>query len=338
METGDLIREWHKHELGEDYRLKGPIVMGCPLWHVSFINNFLNYCLPSLRSTEVLPYSSLVVFADWEAEQRLTGLPYVKLRRLPEPLATRVRNNPEFKYMLLAAAHNILIHQAAKADAGFHMLVPDTIYSNHYFHRLMNLTKKHQAIAHTGFAFVSHTALPVLDRFCRYGLLTITASELGKIGWEHLNPQWASWTMDGIIDFDEMPDSHYIHWRGQDHVRIHCAHQSAAWIGPERCKKVTAELGGTVDSELPRYMAGDFYQPVLSDEMTYAVIAGVSPIVPRVPFDKFKADFWRFIGDNRAFLPIFSKPCVVPAPFNESAPDNAELDLRMVRLMERLRA
>lgn len=338
-----LIRDWHTQEMQADYGLSGAsMVTGCPLWSEGFTNDFLDYCLPSLIANS--PHNCiLVLFVDRATDIRLVeswpsdgGVPPLYLFRLPEPIMQALYAEPGHKYQLLAAVHNLLIHQAAKAGAGFHMLVADAIYSSSYFENLSRLAKTHAAIAHTGFAIVANTGLRVLDHFRRGDRLKISAQMLGQIGWEHLNPQWASWTMDGITDFAMMPNSHYIHWRGRNSVRIHCAHQSAAWISPERCKLATAGYGGTIDSELPRYMAGDFYSPTLEDEMTYVVIAGASEPTPRIPFEEFKAEFWRFIGDNRAFLPYFTNPCPVPVDEDENAPSDDELDARMDRLMAKL--
>lgn len=337
-----LIRDWHQSEWDADYELDGVrLVMGCPLWGRGFVDDFLAYCAPSLRANR-LDGVAYVLFVDGPTERLLAGMELgaarVQIRRLPEPIVQGLYAEGGYKYPLLAAVHNLLIRQAGKVGAGFSMTVADTIYSDRYFERLEPLTKRHEAIAHTGFAIVADTGLPVLDEYRRGRALPLSAKHLGYIGWSHLNPQWASWTMDNVPDdFAMMPNSHYIHWRGRDTVRIHCAHQSAAWIGPERCRLVQPPLGGTIDSELPRYFAGaEPYQPVRDDEMAYIVIAGATQPEPLVPFEAFRSEFWRFIGDNRAFLPIWSKPCIMRVPFDASAPSDEELDERLERMMAKL--
>lgn len=341
------IHDWHRSEWDADYDFGGAnMVMGCSLWGKSYVDNFLAYCAPSLRANRLDGWA-VVLFVDGPTERLLDGLELggarVCLRRLPEAIMDVLHAEPMRKYPLLAAVHNLLIHQAGKANAGFHMLVADAVYSQRYFQNLERLSLRHDAIVHTGFAIVADTGLVALDPYRREDddgqRLYISPESLGRIGRQYLNPQWASWSMDDIAaDFKEMPDSysHYIHWRGRDHFRIHCPHQSAVWISPERCRKVEQPLGGTVDSELPRYLAGSFYQPTLDDEMTYIVIAEEGVPAPRVPFEKFRHDFWRFIGDNRDFLPVFFRPCVVPARLDPNAPSNEELDSRMDRMMAKL--
>lgn len=335
-----LIRDWHARELATDYGLSGArVVTGSPLWGDDFVDHFERYCAPSLLAND-LGDCEIVLFVDGPTEQRLQGSPLpVRLIRLPEPIVEALYREPGHKYPLLAAAHNLLIHKAAGIGAGFHMTVADTVYSENYFANLARLAERHDAISHTGFAIKDWSGLPAIDALRVDGAaLALSAEALGAIGWEHLNPQWASWTMDGITDFREMPNSYYIHWRGQRSVRIHCAHQSAAWIGPERCMKVTPNYAGTIDSELPRYMAGDTYTPTLTDDMVFVCISMEAPPVPRVSFDAFAAEMWRFIGGNREFLPYFRTPVHVPAPLDERAPSEAELDARMGQLMQRLGA
>lgn len=339
VDTSTLIRDWHARELATDYGLRGRLVTGFPLWGEGFVDHFLRYSAPSLMANHLSWYEcDVVLFVDGPTEQRLQGLPLrARLKRLPEPLVEALYREGSYKYPLLAAAHNLLIHKAGEIGAGFHMSVADTIYSNRYFDNLLRLAKYHDAIAHTGFAIVGDTGLPVLGGYRIADHLAISAQVLGAIGWEHLNPQWASWTMDGTPeDFSAMPNSYYIHWRGQRSVRIHCAHQSAAWIGPERCRKVTPDYAGTIDSELPRYMAGGAYTPTLADDMVYVCISMEAPPVPRIGFDTFRSEFWRFIGANRAFLPYFRAAVHVPVPVDEGAPSEDELDARMGQLMQRL--
>ncbi len=327
-----LMADWHRHELGADFGLGSPrLLMGCPLWNKGYVDHFLDYCWPSLLANR-LDGCALVLFVDGETEQRLAGLP-IAVRRLPDALASHLNTEGNYKYHLLAAAHNLLIHKAGEAGAGFSMMVADMIYSEHYFENLLRLAEHHDAIAHTGFAITSATGCPALDHYRHGDTLRISALDLGAISWKHLNSEWVSWTMDGITDFTEMPNAHLIHWRARDHIRIHSAHQNAAWISSERCKRAGTGVGGTIDSELPRYMGGEFYQPTLLDNMACISIAGTTVPTPRIGFDVYRKEFWRFIGNDERFLPYFTRPVVVPAPYDYDAPSDVEIDERFARLM-----
>jgi hypothetical protein len=201
---------------------------------------------------------------------------------------------------------------------------------------LLRLAQHHQAIPHTNLVATAAAALPLIEQFRKSdGSLRIPARELGQIGWDHFVPQWRSW--DLTDDFEMMSNGHYLYARGADRIHIHCAHQNAAWIGPKRCKLVEAPLGGTIDSELPRYMGAHPYATRLEDEMVALGLGSTDPPVGKVPFAEYKAEFWRFIGNNRDFIPYFAQPCPVPlATVDHAYPSADHLQTRINRLMERL--
>lgn len=332
------IRDWHRAEMATAYGLEGArLVMGCPLYGEGYVNDFVDYCAPSLSANK-LGATELVLFVDGPAEAALRQFPSIRFKRIPEPIVTELYAQPGHKYALLAAAHNLLIHKAGEVGAGFSMICADMIYSEHYFENLLRLTEHHDAIAHTGFAITSQTGKPALDHFRRGDRLKISAVDLGQISWRHLNSEWRSWGMDGIdpATTDEMPNAHLIYWRGRDHIRIQSSHQNAAWMSPTLCKAAGTALGGTVDSELPRYLGAEFYQPVLADDMACISIAGTTVPTARIPWTEYRKEFWRFIGNRDDFLPYFTRPCLVPVPYDESAPDDADLDGRLASLMARL--
>lgn len=341
----ELIHAWHRQELGEGriHPSAARMVMGTPVWGEPYTSDFLAYGLPSiLASREALDAAgwSLVLYVDDESWKRLAPRFEVgdipsQFRLIPGDIMAAVRENGQWKYPILAAVHNILIHEAGRLGAGFHMMVADGIYSEHYFANLLRLGAHHQAIPHTGFATERVPTLAALEPFLQGGVLRIPAPDLGQIGWDNLVTPWRGWAL--TEDMDMMPEAHWMHARGTDRVHLHSAHQSAGWIGPDLCKRVTAPLGGTVDSELPRYMGNAPYATQLADEMTMVALAGSSPQTGLTPFARYKTEFWRFIGNNREFLPYMAQPC--PVPLASLDPEQAsvdELNARAARLMAAL--
>ena len=347
-----LIEEWHAWMLKEPMLLQGGIVMGCPLWGEDYTDYFINYGLPSIvapRNRMALENADwqMVMFVDEQAEARLADIvdsQHVMLVRLPEDILAGIRIDPMYEYPLLAAVHNLLIHKARDIGAGFNMMVADCVYSEGYYANLLRLAKEHEAIADTSLV-LSADAAPLLRAYRQKdGSLSIPGWALGYLSVERMARAWKTWSMDGITDFEQMPCSHYVHVRSRDTVRVHCAHKNAAWMSNARCQKVEPGLGGTIDSELPRYLAGSFYTPKITDDMVGVGFANDEGDgqVPLQAFADYKAEFWRFIGgkDERPrenhFLPYFTNPCEFPAPHDEQYPDGAELDARFGRLMEKL--
>jgi hypothetical protein len=111
------------------------------------------------------------------------------------------------------------------------------------------------------------------------------------------------------------------------------------WIAPDLCAAVSPEFGGTLDSELPRYLGPSFYIPTADDDMAYCALDdGRSVPTPRVPFDRFKSSLLGDMGGNADFMAYFKTPCVVPALPTEGYPTDAEIDQRFSQLVERLAA
>src|SRR5260370_25742 len=71
----------------------------------------------------------------------------MQCRPLPEGFVKAYKKDGQLKFLLLAAIHNLLILEAGSyEDAGFHMLLPDHVYSERYFANLLWLAWKHPAI------------------------------------------------------------------------------------------------------------------------------------------------------------------------------------------------
>lgn len=344
-EAMQLVREWHRQELLKHYEHPpARIVMGTPVWGEPYTYDHAIYGLMSIIAREnrqALDAAgwSLVYYTDAKAhkwlEQRTQahGIP-AQFRQIPDAILDQMPEHGNLKYPLLAAIHNILIHEAGRIDAGFSMITADSVYSSAYFANLLRLAEHHDAIPHTGFS-VNRSAYPPIDNHRQHnGTLRIPARNLGQISIDHMITPWCNWEL--ADNFDLIPPAHYLYVRGADRYNIHTAHQNAAWISPDRCRTVTSDLGGTIDSELPRYMGANPYAPRLEDQMTMLALGGNGPPTEPIPFAEWKAWFWSFIGHNRQFLPYFTQPCPVPAPFCAPLPDHKRLAERIDRLMQRL--
>lgn len=345
-----LIHDWHRGMFTGQTPFPamsaGGLVMGCPLYGEVYSDRFAEYVLPSMLSRrnryalERMDWQ-IVMFVDGYARERLKAadapLAFVDI---PQPIMDGVLAEGNYKYPLLTACHNILVHKARDIGAGFHMLVGDTIYGDGYFENLERLAKTHDAMAQTALTVEAFGALPAIEKYRQAdGSIAVPGWQLAYIGVEHMAPDWASWNMDGITDFSEMPSSHYIHFRSKDTIRAHCAHKNVAWINNDRCTRIEPHLGGTLDSELPRYIAGGFYTPRLEDDMAVLSLSGHNPPVGRQPWASYKRGFWDFIGNggkNNRFLPYWLHGCEWPAPYDGSRPDRAEIDATFGRLMEKL--
>jgi hypothetical protein len=344
------IAEWYRHEVQNPRAQHGAprLVMGCPIWGGTYREWFLKYGLPSIlarpnrKALDAAGWQLVIYVEDpevWMAKVAL-AFPDVPLqaRPLPEGFVKAVKKNGQLKFLMVAAVHNLLAIETGRyPDAGFHMLLPDHVYSGGYFANLLWLAWKHPAIIQTSLTSMAAELTPLLEPF-RAGdnSLGIAAPLLGRLGWETMTKQWRSWSLDGNETLEQMPNTDFFFWRGSDHVRMHCAHQNLMWLSPNRCRHVTTELGGTMDSELPRYTRDYCFTPQLTDDMAFIALANGGPPAPVVDFAKFRQDFIANLGGNPAFEKYVRTPCYLPCEPADGFPGADALDLRSQQVLQKL--
>jgi hypothetical protein len=343
------IRAWYAHEV-QPRKLQGSprLIMGCPIWGETYIHWFRSYGLPSIlapanrKALEMAGWQLILYVEDpveWKTWVVHSGIETpLQFRKLPEGFLKALKKDGNLKFLLLSAIHNALIIEAGRyPDAGFHMLLPDHVFSDHFFANLLWLAYKHPAIVQTSLTSVAEQVLPRLAGYRRLDdSLSVPASHLGSIGWETMTDQWRSWSLDGNETFDQMPNTDFVFWRGDDHVRMHCAHQNLMWLSPNRCRYVTTEIGGTLDSELPRYTRNYCFTPQLDDDMAFIALSSSGPPAPIVDFAKFRKDFIANLAGNRDFEKYVRAPCFLPCEPVDGFPSADALDLKANQLLRKL--
>jgi hypothetical protein len=314
-----LIDAWYQEELatGHYQRDDAGVVMGFPLWGEAYVQRFLNYMLPSMMAPpnhKALDAArwELVLYVDRQTAQSLEAVSAlwnrpIGWRLLPDDLADLLHRSPEWKYSLMSAVHNLLIHQAAQKGAGFGMAVSDIVYSSRYFERLLALGQTHDVIVHQALIVSEKAAAYELDALAWEGTLEISAQELGTLGWWRVCGLMKSWNMNDIEDPSEgVPGTHFVLWRGQNSIRMHCPHLTPVWLSNKACREVPTDISDTLDA---RFL-GDAYMPTLDDDMTLITIDNSRD----APADKATFDLFRhnLLAHFAACMSQFKVPCMVP--------------------------
>lgn len=340
----DLIKAWHRHQLmGGNAPADGKyILMGCPIWGAQHVGWFFDYGLPSLmaplnrkaldeRGWHLVLYVEAERLEEFRARLDGYNVP-AELRLLPTEIMALLAEDGRHRFALLAAVHNLLIHEAGRCGAGFHMMLPDHVVSRNFVPNFYKLTDQYNAIAQTTLTAVP-TVLERLEQRLVKGKMS--SEKLMALAWEGMTDQWRSWSMDGIEDFSGVPLTDFIHWRTQTAVRMHCAHMNAMWIAAPRCRRAALEYGGTIDSELPQYMAGPTYVPLAKDDVTFIALSTGGPAAPIAPVAQFKQAFMDNLGKDRPqdFLNFFAAPCEMPISPADGFPTDAEVESRFQRFM-----
>ena len=190
------------------------LLMGCPLYALTkedgtrdedFIDRFFFFCLPSIlakRNAAVLQGNCTIVIATDEGSYERFWLMRRKLRQnhgidcqiviIPDDIMALVNDRPLNKYWLLGTVQQLLLQMAASAGQGFHMLMPDHIYSHAYFENLFRLSIQDgfEGLAQTGISADIEGVLPELEQYrTDSGALEIPDVDLGDMGYRHLHKQ-----------------------------------------------------------------------------------------------------------------------------------------------------
>jgi hypothetical protein len=340
------IVAWYTKEYLEKrfYRGSPRLVMGCPLWGETYTEWFMKYCLPSIlapANRKALDAAGWRLILYTDQDQLIDYLPAgvpIEIRGLPEGYAEAIAENGHEKFKIVAVVHNLLVHEAGRyPEAGFHMLLPDHVYSERFFSNLLWLAWKHPAIVQTSLTCVEADIGPVLE-FHRQpdGSLTVPATRLGTLGSLTMTPQWRSWCLSDNETLEQMPNTDFIFWQGYDHIRMHCAHQNLMWLSPNRCRHADTNVGGTLDSELPRYTHNYCFSPQVEDDMGFIALSGGGEPAPIVDFAKFRKDFWANLDGNKDFEKYVRTPCFLPCEPADGFPSGKELDFKFQQVMRKL--
>ena len=124
-------------------------MMGCSVWGESFCKIFLNFCLPSLLTDGnlgvLLQKRQLVIFiqTDKPSRNKIINSNIIKFMKSKGVTFLFMYNNveltkyfisyPESKYWHLGLVQSIDIYLAKSLNADYHVLMPDSVYSENHF-------------------------------------------------------------------------------------------------------------------------------------------------------------------------------------------------------------
>ncbi len=328
-----ILCEWFDRELMQVHsqmpQKNGGLLMGCPVWGDDYIRRMALYSLPTLgsdRNITALSGRCWMVFycqtgdrpAIWRFTRWLRQMGvYTILREIPDELIALANTTPEDRYGLLSAAQNVLAHMAGHAGMALHMYMPDHLYAEGYFERLLALGAEHEAIVQQGLSVNAATAPPAIERWRQdSGCLAIPDRELGRIVLDHLHPRSGMLCMNEARIPDLMPDSRQTWWRGRDAIHIADSCQNLIWLSPELCLDAPIAFTSTLDMLAPEYVRGSFYVPAVDDGLTFCELSDAGRIPPEgyVGLDRFLFRAWSQVAFTDDYLPYLERRSVFPIP------------------------
>lgn len=303
------------------------LLMACPVWGAKYINRFRGYCLPTIMGAKNLAVlrgrCRLVLYTDrasftrlWRALRGIEaeGIDY-QIRLIPQEIMDHVPNASVNKFWILSIVHNVGMQMAGRAGTAFAMLMPDHLYAENYFPRLLELGKDHDGIAQTGISADIGNAASDIETFRQEdGTLAFPDRDLGDLGFRHLHPQTRASMMETASIPNSLPDMFSLTWQGKDSLHRYCCHMNAAYLSADLCASTEPVIPATMDAELPSFMPKDFYVPKVDDGLTFIEISDSTkdsrPV--RIDFKTFAMRCWSTVLFRDSYIPYFQRVCEVP--------------------------
>lgn len=359
-----LLTDWFWREMSKLYEAdlspatESPgVLMGCPLWGEDYIDRFFFFCLPSIKSQKnweaLKGRTRIVFFTDGAGFPRLFQCADALEKHgvkanvivIPTEIMAHVGKSPLNKYWLLGTCQNLLLQWCKRSGMGFHALHPDHLHSQEYFPNMLRLSETHDCIAQTSISADIGTCLPELEQYRMMdGSLTIPDVEVGDMGLRHIHKQASGNLMNGRNLSTELPDSHFVFWKGRDKLHIFCCHMNAVWMSPEVCASVPIRLYNALDTELPAFMslpdgrACNIAIPEAHDGMTFIELSDDSKIhaTHRVSFIDFALRCWTTVHWHEGHMPFFRLVNEVPIKEQADYAEVAEIKAQHTSIIEGL--
>lgn len=334
-----LLEGWYGKEMAELCGSKPwvgrGVLIALPVWGETYVNRFLDLCLPSMMSprnldvlrnqSRIVLFTSMQDYARVEAETwplKNAGVDRV-LRYIPPEILAAVNDHEFNKYWILGTSQNIGVAMARIASMGFHQGAPDHLYGERFFERLAVLGNSHTAICQTG---ITTNVAGVASEMWRYqtpdGSLAVPDSEFGVLSLRHMHAQTAACIMNdaersdtGVLE--RVPPSHFLLWRGQKKIYLNCCHMNAVWLSPDLCDQAPSRIPATIDAELPSFIPGaNFYVPSVDDGLSFIEASddtkgsngGLAPL------EIWTRHCWEKVRFGKKWMPWFERTCEVAIP------------------------
>lgn len=340
-----VVANWYARERAALRPMAGSLMLGGIVYGRTFLGLLTGYSLPSMlakANREALKDAVLAFYTDREScADLLLMLGAARINATVRVIPDDVMASPKF-WPRLSAAQGLLCILAARSGMPFHMLMPDQVYSEGYFPRLMALGARHRRIAHNGLN-VQLEAGKELDAYTRGDALTISARDLTDISWPRLHWRMSPFVMNTAGVPERMPNCHYQVWRARDRVMLFSPHNNTAYMDAATCAKLdTAEpTENTLDAISQRLFGTDYYTPTLDDDMAFIGLEYSDPSAH--PQDGFHVGMGEFLRRCREHAPdsllcYCAKPSEMPASIDDAAPTAAEIRAFQHGLVEKMQA
>jgi tetratricopeptide (TPR) repeat protein len=310
-----------------------PFVLAFPVWGKSYIDRFLDCCMPSLLALGNLPALCerrapiLLIHTDAEGERMIREAPVMRevmalgislhFMPLDSQLLARLGENPDNKYWHLGLVQTLQLLFAKAIGADFHILLPDTLYAENYFRTLSaRADAGNPVILQAAFRTEAEKVERAVAQYRSGYRTTVDAGTLMAIALNCLHPSTHYLRMNDRPAPNVWPAFHALLWESETSLHFISPHQTVGYLDASLVARVPERFYLTTDSELDKILPDDcaIYSPRAEDGLTLielspgAVEPGRGRMVDR---QGFVDQFWHAV-ESRRHLKFFDQDIVFP--------------------------
>ena len=328
IERGEMMADWPKNPD------KSVFLIAFSVWGQRYFDMLVEYCLPSLLTDGNIgalakarqPVFFIHTDAQWQAElERHPAMQQLKqagaqvhYNMVNASLVNQFDRDDGYKYWHLGMVQSIDLYIAQALQADYHLLMPDTIYSQNHFTGILNAAKKgHKAITRLAISTCMETIRPELDRYRSNGAIAVPDADLAALSIKHLHSASHTWLATNTDWVTELPVIHVVVMEGKDTLHMFSPHQTIVFIDKSVIQRLPKRYFMTLDSELDKVIPADcpIYLPQAGDEI--GLIESTSqhqrPMkLKRAKLHEFCQRFWFGAQNSMEYWRFFSEPVVDP--------------------------
>lgn len=328
MDQGLLVKEI---DLDSSKRI---FLMGFSVWGEHYIHILINYCLPSLLTEGNLGVLCkerqpiMFIHTDEEGRKTLESSEIVqRVKKLGVVIIYKIVNEeltkyfldyPDYKYWHLGMVQSLELYFAKTLNADYHILMPDSIYSESHFSGLLKAAENHKVIIRLMLSTRKEGVCPEIEAFRdENGVISVPAAELTSISIKNVHSASQAWIITNNDLETQLSNVHVVIWEAEDKLHMLSSHQTILYIDREVLRKVPKRFFVTLDSELDKLIPKDcpVYCPKLEDEICLIEMTSEKQRPMELAYtsiEEFCRRFWFSAQESMEYWRIFDEEIIDP--------------------------
>lgn len=326
------------------------LMMGLAVWGMEYIDTFLDLCIPSLLSPDninaLTGRTRLIIHTDAASFNYLLlnikkiedyGIE-LEIRIIPQELIDMVPERRCNKYWLLGTCQHLYLKYARHNGMGFHMLMPDHLYSDRYFPNLLRLADRHLSIAQSSLNTDIDGVRKIMGLYRVGDTITVDSYMLNNIALMNLHEGIKPVIMNNRDILTDIPCSSFMIFLGKDFFCTFSPHMSIAYLSPQALENLPMMLHNALDTHLP-WQAPDFYVPTPEDDMSYIELSAKSKCfgTQSTDFTDYALRFWVVTHFHDDYLKVLLSKNKYMVKKCSDYMEEYEIDATMQRIASLLR-